>query len=172
MDLGLDQIKNNTMKTLVIYYSLDGNTEHLANSMATVAEADLQEVKLKKNITKGIFKYFFALKQMIFDKKPDIIPFEKNIADYDMLVIGTPVWGSNFAPAINSFFNQIDIANKKIALYACFGSSIGNCCENMENILKEKNQIIGQKGFKNPLKNSNVSKKEAEIWIKDMLARC
>lgn len=154
------------MKTLIVYYSLTGNVKCIAETMAKEIGAGLLELKPEKEIKKdGFMKYFWGGRQVMMKITPKLLPLDKNLDDYDFIIIGTPVWAWNYAPPIRSFLNQVRLQNKKVGLFCCHGGQIGKTLENMRIALKG-NEIIGTIGFFEPLKNkaeeyANVAK----LWI-------
>lgn len=158
------------MKKLVVYYSLEGNVKFVAEKIAEAAGADLLQLKPRKDLNPDSFmKYFWGGKQVIFKEKPELLPMEKNPADYDVLYIGTPVWAGSFAPALNTFFSQVNLTGKKIALFCCYGSHAGKTFVNLKKKL-EGNSIIGEMGFKEPLKHDKHQEGEkAKKWAREVI---
>ncbi len=156
-------------KKLVVFYSFEGNTKFVAEAIARSAGCDLLELKPEKEIkTRGFMKYFWGGRQVIMKKKPKLLPLGKKPEGYDLLFIGTPVWASNFAPALRTFLSENRLKGKKIALFCCYGGSPGEALENMKKELAG-NSIIGEIGFKEP-KNSGESRKKAEEWARKMIS--
>ncbi|MCT4542993.1 MAG: flavodoxin [Vallitalea sp.] len=159
-------------KKLVVFYSLGGNTKFISEEIKKEVGADLLQLKVldEKIKAKGIMKYLKGGKQALSDAKPKLEPFNINLDNYDTIIIGTPIWASNYVPAINTFLTDNKITNKKIALFCCHaGGGSGKVFEKMRENLKG-NSIIGEIEFKNPLKvdkiNSiNILKK----WLNDIL---
>ncbi|HEX7586367.1 MAG TPA: flavodoxin [Patescibacteria group bacterium] len=143
------------MKTLVIYYSLEGNTKFIAQKIAEATGADILELKLKKETVKphSLSKYFWGGKQVMMKEKPELVPFEIDPDQYNLLFIGTPVWAWNYSPPINTFLSSTKLADKKIALFCSHGGAMGKTFENMEKELSG-NKIVGKIDFKEPLKNN------------------
>ena len=112
------------MKNLVIFYSLEGNTKLIASTIARAINADVLELKTKKKYSdKGFKKYFWGGKSVIFKEKPELLEVNKNIEDYENIIIGTPIWVGTYAPPLNTFLknNKIEI-NKKENVYGNFKS--------------------------------------------------
>lgn len=153
------------MKTLVIYYSLTGNTKLIAETIAKTAKADILELKPQKDINpKGLMKYFWGGKLALFKEEPALLPFSTNLNTYDLIIFGTPVWASTFAPALRTFFAQNKIANKKIALFCCHGGDKGKTLEKMKEALGD-NECLGMIDFREPLKkDSSKSTQQAAEW--------
>lgn len=159
------------MKTLVIYYSLTGNTKFIAETIAKAVNADLLELKPQKDINpKGLMKYFWGGKLAMFKEEPMLEPLSINLNIYDLIIFGTPVWASTFAPALRTFFAQNKIANKKIALFCCHRGGKGKTFEKMQKALGD-NEYLGVIDFHEPLKNDPAkSVQEAKEWSLKFLA--
>ena len=62
------------MKNLIIYFSLEGNTKFIAESIAEEIECDIMElIPSKKYSTGKIGKYFWGGKSVMFKEKPELI---------------------------------------------------------------------------------------------------
>jgi flavodoxin len=141
------------MKKIVIYYSFEGNTKLMAECIATAANAELMQVKPKKEIkSSGFKKYLRGGEAAMMEEKPKLLPLDRNPEDYDLIFIGTPVWAWSCAPPMNSFLLSYPIADKMIALFCCHGGNKGNIFEKMREILVG-NHFIGEIDFRNPLKH-------------------
>ncbi len=160
------------MKKLVVFYSFDGNTRLIAQKVAETAEADLLELKPKKEIkTHGFMKFLWGGRQVVLKKKPKLHPFDKNPEEYDLLFIGTPVWAWSYTPPLGTFFSTVDLSGKKIALFYCHGGQMGQTQEKMKEQLTG-NEIIGAIDFLEPLKKKREeSVKRAREWVEEILAK-
>jgi flavodoxin len=159
------------MKTLVIYYSLEGNTKYLAGAIAGATGADILELKAKKDLVKikGIGKYFWGGRQVIMKKKPDLLPFAFDPAQYDLIFIGTPVWAFSYAPPLCTFFSTVGLKNKKIALFCSHGGGMGKTLEHMKKQVAG-NTIVGTIDFFEPLKNKpDECAQRAKQWASGIL---
>jgi len=155
------------MKTAVIFYSLDGNCALVAKTIKTQLNADMIRLQTKdEKKRKGIVKFFWAF-GMVFKKRPKLKQYTFDPSAYDLIVIGTPVWASNYASPMKTFFADTPITGKKVALFACHASEKGNTLENMKTLLKE-NTIIGEIDFLNAAKNWEEVKPKLESWIKGL----
>lgn len=160
------------MKTLVIYYSFEGNTRFIAETIANSINADILELKLKEEIkSKGFMKYIWGGRQVVRQKVPELILFDKKPEDYDLIFIGTPVWAWTFAPALRTFFTTVILQNKKISLFCCHGGQVGKTFDKMK-VLLSGNTILGNTDFEEPLKNDKeFNSNRAREWAKVILMR-
>lgn len=153
------------MKELVLYYSLEGNTRLIADTISKTAGADLLELKPKKPIPSGFLKFVVGGKQVVFKDNPPIEPVKINPNDYDLIYIGTPVWAGSFAPALRTFLKDTVIKNKKIALFCCYSGSKGKTFEEFKNAL-DGNTFVSEIEFADPAKkdtDNNIAR--AREWV-------
>jgi Flavodoxins len=158
------------MKSLIIYYSLEGNVKLLSEVMAAEIGADVLPIKLKQEIKADSFmKYIWGGKQVMMKEIPEIEPSTVNPNDYDLIIIGTPVWAFNYAPAIRSFLQSHTITNKKIALFCTHEGGPQKTLSNLEAKLPN-NEILSTIDFFAPLKkNREISIEKAKTWVKNLI---
>lgn len=159
------------MKTLVIYYSLSGNTKLIAETIAKEIGADILELKTKNSLIGkiGFLKYFWGGKQVIMKETPELMPLKKDFAKYDLIFIGTPVWAFSFAPPLKTLFSKRVVQNKKVALFCSHGGGIGKTIENMKKEM-EGNDFVGQIDFLEPLHEDTKGKIElTKVWAKSIV---
>ncbi|GAK54065.1 flavodoxin [Candidatus Moduliflexus flocculans] len=156
-------------KSLVIYYSLEGNTALIAKAVAETLQADLLELQPVKNIpNKGFFKFFWGGKQVMMKEQPELQPFSLKPAEYDLIVLGTPVWASSYVPAFRTFLAQYPLKDKQVGLFCCYAGNEGKTIEALKTELSG-NIILGNIGFLNPAKTPEASAKTAKEWAKSLL---
>jgi len=108
------------MKNWLYYYSLNGNTKFIAGQIALETGADVLELKPKTDIPeKGFMRYLWGGREVMAKQTPLLSDPGKKAEEYEMIFIGTPVWAFSFAPAVRSFFKNVHLENKKIALFCC-----------------------------------------------------
>lgn len=110
------------MKKLIVFYSLEGNTEFIASSISNKISVDLLKLVPKKAYAdKGFAKFFWGGKSAVMAEKPALEPYEVDFSLYDEIIIGFPVWAGNITPPIRTFVsdNLDAIKEKKILVFAC-----------------------------------------------------
>lgn len=115
--------KKNTPKMLVLYYSQTSNTKVVATEIATRLGADMEEI-VPVNPYDGDFKATIdrCMQEREQGVTIEIQPLAADIAQYDVLFIGYPVWFGTYAPPVITFLNQFDLSGKKIVPFCTFGS--------------------------------------------------
>ena len=105
------------MKYLVAYYSRTGNIKTIGMAIGKALSADIDEILDKKNRT-GIVNLLRAGRDGQ-GKKLTEIQSEKNPQDYDVIVIGSPIWAGNPTPALQTYLTTHDLKGKKVAFFIC-----------------------------------------------------
>ncbi len=112
------------MKTLIVYYSLEGNTEYVADKIAETCGFDtLHLVPVKKYPDSGFRKFFWGGKSAVMAETPELEPYTFDSANYDRIIFGFPVWAGNVTPPIRTFVKENDLKGKQIAAFACQSGS-------------------------------------------------
>ena len=127
----------NTMKTLIVYYSLEGNTDYAAGKISEITGGELLRLVPKKAYpSKGFSKFIWGGKSAVMGEKPELEPYNVDLESYDLVVLGFPVWASNVTPPIRTFVedNREGLRAKAVAVFAC---QSGNGGEKALNKLKK-----------------------------------
>jgi len=154
------------MRTLVVFYSLEGNTKYIAETVAEQLHADLLELKPKKEYpTRGFQKFFRGGKSAIFRECPELINRNTDVSVYQNILIGTPVWAGTYSAPVNSFLKQNHFEDKKVALFACYaGGGAEKCFHQLKKELAN-NTFVGEKAFLDPLKHDKEENaRDAAQW--------
>lgn len=157
------------MNVLIVYYSYEGATQLIAEHMKEVSSADLLQLKVvdEKQRT-GFGKYFWNGQQVMMKKKPALEPYTLNPSDYDLIVIGTPIWAGTFTPAIRTFLEDSELSGKKVAyFYTDLGGS-AKMQGHMDSMLVDS-EIVGRLNLVAVRKDEAGSKKKAEEWIRSLI---
>lgn len=110
------------MKDLIVYYSLEGNTKYVVDKIRSRTGADtLNLVPKKAYHDKGFAKFFWGGKSAVMAEKPELEDINADLAVYDRIIFGFPVWASNFTPPLRTFIenNIEELKGKRFAAFAC-----------------------------------------------------
>lgn len=117
------------MKKAVVFYSLSGNTQAAAKEIAEGIGADLIELKLVKPFpTEKSKQLALGGMQAMFGMKPAIQELSKNIKEYDVLILGTPIWAGTIAAPVHSFLNKYQVLDKIVAVFTFSGGGDNKRC--------------------------------------------
>ena len=108
------------MRNIIVYYSLEGNTEFAAKTIASIIGADLLRIEpVKAYPGSGFRKYFWGGKSAVMAESPALQPYTFKPQEYERIIIGFPVWAGNVTPPIRTFVKENDLSGKRIAAFAC-----------------------------------------------------
>ena len=120
------------MNALIVYYSRTGLTEQVANVMSEKINCDL--VEIEDNVDRSGFTGFVKSGWQAFaEKKPEIEDIDYKIEDYDIVIIGTPIWTGNVSSPVRSFLVENREKFNKVAFFCTFGGTgSSTTLDNME----------------------------------------
>lgn len=125
-------------KKLVAYFSASGTTKKTAELLAEAAGADLYEITPKVAYTKADLNWMDKKSRSsveMNDKKfrPEIEDKDANIAEYDEIILGFPIWWYVAPTIVNTFLEKFDFSGKKVVLFATSGGSgFGNTVKELQ----------------------------------------
>lgn len=127
-------------KTAVIYYSMSGNTDYVAKKISAITGADLIRISPEKKYPdSGFKKFLWGGKSAFMREEPELEDYVFEAADFDSVIIGTPVWASTFAPPVRTFIkeNKDALKNKKLSVFVCFsGGGAEKAIEKLKKYLE------------------------------------
>ena len=115
--------KKEAPKVLVLYYSQTGNTKVVAEEIATRLGADIEAIEAM-NPYDGDFQATIERCQQEREKGliPEIKLVKADIAAYDYIFLGYPVWFGTYAPPVAFWLNEVNLKGKKVVPFCTFGS--------------------------------------------------
>jgi len=109
------------MKTLVVFYSKTGITKEVAVHISEELNCDIEEIFDVKS-RKGILGYIGFVIESAFKKMPEIKKTEINPEEYDVVIIGTPVWAENMASPVRTYLFRNNDKLNRVAFFCTMGS--------------------------------------------------
>jgi flavodoxin len=149
------------MKTLVVYYSRTGNAKFMAETIAAALGADIEEIIDLKN-RQGRLAFLPAGRDAMRGKETEIAQTKRAPFDYDLVVIGQPVWAGSPTPAIRTYLSKNDLSGKKVALF--FSDSSVQAVEKTKALMSNST-IVGELVVPaKALENKEETKKKITEW--------
>lgn len=114
-------------KILVAYFSASGVTRKVAHNLADILKADISEIKPAVPYDRADLDWNNSNSRSSVEMnhpmaRPEIA--EKiDVAPYDKIFIGFPIWWYTAPRIINTFLESADFTGKKIYLFATSGGS-------------------------------------------------
>jgi flavodoxin len=174
-------VKKPEGKVLVVYYSEspNKNTQTVAMWIHEAVGGDIQKIEMVEPYT-GSYGEILRRSREEFKNniKPEIKPFERNITDYDVIFIGSPIWFSTYALPVATFLANNSFKGKTIVPFCTHGGGgAGNFYDDIRKnaqgasvvkpgfTAKGSNQIERRlgRGTKNKLSKNNVV-----VWLNEV----
>ena len=138
------------MKTLVAYFSASGVTKRVAEKVADVLDADIFEIAPETPYSAADLDYMDKNSRSTIEMNDKSFrpPIKETIdvAEYDTIVIGFPVWWYTAPTIINTFIESCDMAGKTaVAFCTSGGTGISGCEKDLKNAYPEINWIPGKR---------------------------
>lgn len=112
-------------RTLIVFYSRTGHVRAVAKVIADACGADLEEIR-DVRARHGMFGWLRSAREARRRDLPEIAALQHNPADYDLIVLGTPVWASAMASPMRSFLSKQGPRCRAIALFCTMGGRGGD----------------------------------------------
>lgn len=139
------------MKKLVAYFSATGTTQNVAKKIAKGIGADLFEIEPKQKYTDADLNWQNEKSRSSVEMKnpnsrPEIVKKVANIADYETVVIGFPVWWYTAPTIINTFIEQNNLDGKDIYIFVTSGGSgVEGTLSNLKQAYPQLNFVAGRR---------------------------
>ena len=137
-------------KKLVAYFSASGTTQTSAKKIASLLNCDTYEIKPKnpyatKDLNWNDPNSRTTIECKNRNSRPELGDKNANIANYDTILIGFPVWWYLAPNIILTFLESYDFTGKKIVVWGTSHSSgMGNTTEEIRKIAKGANVVEGK----------------------------
>lgn len=151
-------------KALVAYFSASGTTARLAKRLAEGIGADTFEIEPEVPYTAADLDWTnqnsrSSIEMTDRTSRPAIATATPELAAYDVVFVGFPVWWYREPSIIDTFMESADFAGKTVVPFATSGSSqIGDSGENMAALAPGATVVAGKRF------DANASGKELAAW--------
>ena len=109
---------------LVVYYSRSGNTRRLADAIARAGDCDIEEL-VDETDRSGFIGYQRCLVDASFRRLTPLAELEHDPAEYDLVVVGTPIWGWSVSAPVRTFLWRYQRRIHEVAFFVTCGGSGG-----------------------------------------------
>lgn len=152
----------------VIFYSLDGNTRHMAEIIRDEVDGDLIELRptLKQDDEKAI-KHIWGSTKVTLPEEPTLHSIEEDLDKYDLLYLGTPVWAGGIAPPVKRFLSEREFFRRDFAVFASYSGRTGRVFQEFRKHLAG-NELLGELGVREPLERKGPDLEERiRAWTRE-----
>ncbi|HDR74075.1 MAG TPA: ArsR family transcriptional regulator [Methanoculleus sp.] len=160
------------MTVAIIYHSVSGHTRQVAEQLADACDGMLIEVVCRTPYN-VVTRYVVGGKRALSGEKDEIDPAMIDVADFERIVIGTPVWARHPTPAINAAVDALrGCEGKEAAIYATCGAVAGDTIALLQSALEQKGvRVVGGVVFAQHELQSEEKQKELVSLLGDTCAQ-
>ncbi len=155
-----EQTENVGKSNLIIYYSQTGITEKVANEFAQFIDADIEKIDATEPYDED---YQSTIDRCKKEQEEGTVPTLKalnvDLAQYDTIYIGYPVWFGTYAPPVAALVKENSLEGKVVIPFCTFGSGGLNSSVAMLREVLPQAQVLDGFG----IREARVDKCHAEI---------
>lgn len=122
---------------LVVYYSRTGMTRKVAEQIAADWGCDLEPIR-EAHSRKGVFGFLRSAYEAMTHRAPPFLPTAKDPAEYQVVILGTPVWASHVSAPMRSYIEANKGRFHQVGAFCTMGGSGG------DNALREVAELCGK----------------------------
>jgi flavodoxin len=154
------------MKSLVVYYSRTGTTKTVGKAIAKKLKADSDEIiDLKKRL--GPINWIIAGSDAT-RRKLTKIKVKKKPESYDIIIIGTPIWSKNMAPAVRTYLTNHNLNGKKVGFFCTSGGdNVKKTFAEMKGLVP-KSAIVGKFDIRMREVKSDSYEEKVKSFVKNL----
>lgn len=155
-------------KVLVVYFSATGTTASAAQMLAKQTGGELCEIVPKQPYTPADLNWHNAQSRSSVEmadagSRPAIKPANVNLANFDYVFIGYPIWWDLAPRTVNTFIESHDLSGKILIPFATSG---GSTIDGSVRALRETYPAL--KWQKGRLLNG-ANEKKVKAWLEEVL---
>ena len=150
-------------KSIVVYFSASGNTKAAAEKIAELTGSDLMEIVPEEKSTEADLNWHDGESRTSVEKddasiRPAIKPDTKNLADYDTVFLGYPIWWGTAPKVLWNFVEKHDFTGKTVLPFCTsHSSSEGESGKTLERLSGNKGTWKDAKRFPEHPSDSDIS---------------
>ena len=118
------------MNPIILYYSRSGKTEKLARRISDDLKCEMLIVEPEKAYGNYLSAVIRVIREKSKQPPPGFITGIPDLASYDVVFLGFPIWASDMPVFFAEFVNQCDLQGKTIIPFATFGRTDISCAAN------------------------------------------
>ncbi|WP_294579023.1 flavodoxin [uncultured Thomasclavelia sp.] len=156
-----------TTNTLILYFSMSGNTETVANYIHDQIGGDIIKLETEQTYPEDYDELVdYARDEQRENARPALATVIENINQYDTIFLGYPNWWGDMPMPIYTFLDQYDLSNKTIAPFITHGGS--GLSGTPDNIQEEEPEATDTEGLAIAGDEAENSQSEVNQWLSDL----
>lgn len=162
-DINIENMGN----TLILYFSMSGNTETVANYIHEEIGGDIVKLETVQTYPEDYDELVdYAREEQRDNARPELETTIENIEQYDTIFLGYPNWWGDMPMPIYSFLDQYYLSNKTIAPFITHGGS--GLSGTPANIANEKPDAVVTEGLAINGDDVDDCQDEVNEWLNEL----
>lgn len=146
------------MKGLVVYYSRTGTTKKAGEAISALLNYDKEQLFDVKS-RKGALGWLKSGREAAIKTLAEIKDIKKKPAEYEIVVIGTPVWAGKISSPIRTYITANKDDFKKTAFFCTMGGAESKMIfKEMQNIIGKEPVAVLELKTKDVINNNHMNK--------------
>ena len=156
-------------KKLVAWFSVSGVTAKVAREIAAVENADCFEIRPKTPYTREDLDYTNKQSRSTLEMndpncRPVTVGFVENMAQYDVIFVGFPIWWGREPSVVDTFLTSYDFSGKRIVPFCTSGGSgIGKTAERIQDLVGDTASVDAGKRL-----GGEVQEADLRLWTEGL----
>lgn len=109
-------------RILISYYSRSGTTRQVARAIREVLGCEIERIS-EQTSRSGALGYLRSVFDTTFDRPTALRPTEKDPNDYDLVVVGTPIWNGSLSSPMRTYLSMNRRRIRRVALFCTYGGT-------------------------------------------------
>lgn len=149
---------------LILYFSMTGNTEAVANFIHDEVGGDIVKLETQETYPDDYNDLLdVAQEEQSENARPELSTTIDNLDEYDTIFLGYPIWWGDMPMAIYSFLDNYDLSGKTIAPFVTSGGSgLSGTPSNIKNEEPNANVVEGLSIYDS---DARSSRNEVVDWL-------
>ncbi len=144
-------------KVLVVFYSRTGNTRKVGADVARAFSCDIEEIR-ERGSRLGVLGYLRSGYEAWFQRPVDIREPELDPRDYDLVVVGTPIWNASLSSPVRAYLTRNAAKLPAVAFFLTYGGS------SRDRVLRQMQEACGRVPVATlALRERDLSRRERHI---------
>jgi flavodoxin len=107
---------------LTVYYSRTGATRKIAEEIQARCGGELEPIEDVRSRS-GVLGYFRSAREALKKSASEIRPANFHPGDFDLVILGTPVWASHMSSPLRAYLDAHKGELKRVAFFCTLGGS-------------------------------------------------
>ncbi|MDR3210980.1 MAG: NAD(P)H-dependent oxidoreductase [Planctomycetota bacterium] len=154
-------------RVLIVFFSLTGSTQRLARILRLYSEGNLAAIVPSEPYDLESVRSI-AKTEITTNYRPPLASPIPTVDDYDLVIIGAPVWFGDIPPPLAAVLDKCDFLGKPVAVFCTFNGSAGDFLSKFRENIKNAN-IISEGKFSGITRRNNANLNAIALsWLKSI----